>query len=73
MNDIIKILKQEIPESQINLKGDGSRLELMITSPFFKGVSRLERQRIVKRLLKPWIDSGVVHAVMLTVKDGEEL
>ena len=71
MNEIIELLKQEIPDSKVSFKEEGSRLALKVSSPIFKQVNRLERQRMVKRLLKPWIDSGALHAVMLTVTDGE--
>ncbi|MEC7030628.1 MAG: BolA/IbaG family iron-sulfur metabolism protein [Pseudomonadota bacterium] len=71
MNEIIELLKKEIPDSEVSFQEQGSRLALKVSSPAFKQVSRLERQRVVKRLLKPWIDSGALHAVMLTVTDGE--
>ena len=71
MNEIIELLKKEIPNSQVVFQQEGARLMLKVSSPIFKQQSRLERQRAVKCLLKPWIDSGALHAVMLTVTDGE--
>ncbi|MCP8352082.1 BolA/IbaG family iron-sulfur metabolism protein [Candidatus Synchoanobacter obligatus] len=73
MNEIIELLKREIPDSEILFDGGGSRVSIAVTSPFFSGMSRLQRQRYVKKLLEPWIDSGSLHAVTLKVSSGEEI
>ena len=71
MKEIVETLETNIPGAHVSAEMKGAHLTLSVSSVFFKGQSRLARQRFVKGLLTPWIDSGEVHAVCLHVKDGE--
>ena len=72
MEDIIRFLKQEIPNSDITYVVEGAKMKLSITAEMFSGMTRLDRQRYVKKLLTPWIHSGELHAVVLQIKGREE-
>lgn len=71
MNEVLARLEEAFPSCVVKMNAMGSRMTLEVTSPIFNGVSRLERQRLVKNVLKPWIDSGELHSVMLKVSEGE--
>ena len=70
MNEVLQALEEAIPDCVVKMDTLGARMTLKISSPIFVGMSRLARQRHVKTILKPWIDSGELHAVMLTVDEG---
>lgn len=72
MNEVLAALKKAIPDCVVKMDTMGSRMTLRVSSQIFAGMSRLARQRHVKTIIKPWIDSGELHAVMLTVDDGGE-
>ena len=75
MKEIIQTLEMNIPNAQVSADMQGAHLNLKVVSSFFETMGRLQRQRYVKGILKPWIDSGQVHAVCLkveTVGEGSE-
>ena len=72
MEEIISFLKQQIPNSDITYMAEGAKLKLIVTAEIFSGMTRLDRQRYVKKLLTPWILSGELHAVVLQIKGREE-
>lgn len=67
MQEIIDLIKTEIPNSDVHMVLNGAYMTLEVCADHFEGINRLNRQRLVKGLLKPWIDSGEVHAVCLKV------
>lgn len=69
MKEIIEKLKDNIPGVDVSAEQKGAHFKLKIISDFFKGQSRLQRQRFVKGLLSPWIESGEIHALCLKVED----
>lgn len=72
MHEIINFLKQKIPNSDISYLAEGAKMQLKISSEMFITMTRLERQRYVKKLLAPWIESGELHAVTLQITGREE-
>ena len=59
-------LESGISESIVTMQGDGCNCSAVIVSPAFKGISKVNRQRLVLKLVKEEMASGELHA--LTVK-----
>ena len=72
MKEIVEKIEDNIPGVEVSAEMKGAHLSLKVTSDFFRGQSRLQRQRFVKGLLAPWIESGQVHALCLKVDDSGE-
>ena len=71
MNDMIDKLHRDIPGSKITYVSEGAKMRLSIRAKLFTSMSRLERQRYVKKLLSPWINSGELHAVTMQIEGDE--
>lgn len=67
MIQVIEALEKNIPDVAVDYQLQGSKLQLKVVAPMFAGLSRLDRQRFVKKILAPYIDSGQLHAVSLVV------
>lgn len=72
MNEIIERLKENIEDAEVDYQASGSRLILSVYSDVFKSMNRVERQRYVKKILSPFIESGELHAVSLKVGVKDE-
>ena len=59
-------LESGISESSVTMQGDGCNCSAVIVSPAFEGISKVNRQRLVLKLVKEEMASGELHA--LTVK-----
>jgi acid stress-induced BolA-like protein IbaG/YrbA len=59
-------LESGISESIVTMQGDGCNCSAVIISPAFEGISKVNRQRLVLKLVKEEMASGELHA--LTVK-----
>ena len=59
-------LESGISESIVTMHGDGCNCSAVIISPAFEGISKVNRQRLVLKLVKEEMASGELHA--LTVK-----
>lgn len=69
-NDIISMIKTDIPDAQvelIDLAGDGDHYKAIITSPVFKGKSRIAQHQMVYAALKGKM-GGELHALALETK-----
>jgi stress-induced morphogen len=67
-------LNQHFPNSTIVLKdtvGDENHYDATIISPAFKGLSRIERHRMVNTALADLL-AGPLHAISLTLSTPEE-
>ena len=49
-----------------NSEGEGSHIRVRIASPFFTGISRIQRHRLVYDALQDFIDQGL-HALAIEV------
>lgn len=56
----------------IELDGDGHHFDALIVSGEFVGKSRVQRQQCVNQVLKPWFDSGELHALSFKTFTPEE-
>jgi acid stress-induced BolA-like protein IbaG/YrbA len=66
------LIADGLPCETLQVEGDGQHFEVLIVSAHFAGKSRVQRQQTVNALLRPWFDSGELHALsMKTLTPGE--
>ena len=56
---------QAISSSQVTARGDASRMEIVVVSSAFEGVSRVRKQQLVYAAIAEMIGSGALHAVTI--------
>ena len=56
---------QAIVPSEVTARGDASRMEVVVISPVFEGVSRVKKQQLVYGAIAELIRSGALHAVTI--------
>lgn len=69
--EILNILKENFPDAQIELKdlmNDQNHYSLKITSPDFKGLSRVQQHQMVYKALGPKMGYDL-HALALTTSE----
>ena len=49
----------------IRIAGDASRMEVVVVSPAFEGVSRVKKQQLVYAAIAELIRDGALHAVTI--------
>ncbi len=50
---------------EVTAQGDASRMEIVVVSPAFEGVSRVRKQQIVYAAIAELIRDGALHAVTI--------
>lgn len=62
---IKQAIEESIPDSEVQVGGDGRHFEIQVVSPAFEGKRTLEKQRIVYAALKDLMDgsNAPVHAI----------
>ena len=66
-NEVIKLIKQKIPESEVsveNLKG-GDHLQVTVISTKFNGLSLVKQHQLVYSALKEELASEAIHALAI--------
>ena len=66
-NEVIKLIKQKIPDSEVmveNLKG-GDHLQVTVISSEFNGLSLVKQHQLVYSALKEELASEAIHALAL--------
>ncbi len=58
--------------SQLSVEGDGRHFEALIVSPAFAGLSRVQRQQRVNKVLREHFESEVLHALSMQCLTPEE-
>ncbi len=53
------------PDSRVSAEGDGSRMEIAVSSIAFEGQSRVKRQQLVYAAIDELIKAGDLHAVTI--------
>ncbi len=66
-------LAENLPSCEVDVSGDGSHFELVLTGDCFEGLSRLKRQQLVYKALGNLISSGAVHAVQIRARTPAEV
>ena len=56
----------------IEVRGDGQHFEAIIVSSEFAGKNRIQRQQHVNAVLKPYFDSGELHALSMKTITPDE-
>lgn len=56
---------QAIVPSQVTAHGDARRMEVVVVSPVFEGVSRVRKQQLVYAAIAELIRDGALHAVTI--------
>ncbi len=61
-----------LPCEHLEVAGDGQHFEAVIVSTEFSGLSRVQRQQRVNKMLKAHFDTGVLHALSMQCLTPEE-
>ena len=69
---IKKIIAAGLSCEGLHVEGDGHHFEAMLVSSEFVGKSRVQRQQLVNALLRPYFDSGELHALSMKTLTPEE-
>ena len=64
-DDVRVRVEQAIVPSQVQARGDASRMEVIVVSPAFEGVSRVRKQQLVYAAIAELIRDGALHAVTI--------
>jgi len=62
-DDLKNLLEQNIPNSKIDIQGDGCALTLNIINDELVNLSALKRQQKIYQIINPLISNGTLHAV----------
>ena len=67
-----KIIAAGMACEGLNVEGDGQHFEAIIVSSEFVGKNRVQRQQRVNAVLKPYFDSGELHALSMKTITPDE-
>ncbi|GAA0200525.1 MULTISPECIES: BolA family protein [Kangiella] len=66
IEDIKKLIEQEINTTELRVDGDGSHFQVIVVSEQFEGLRAVKKQQMVYAAVNEHIASGDIHA--LTIK-----
>ena len=70
--DIENLIKAEMPNATVQIEGaDGVHFQGLVIDESFRGMNRIQQQRVVMAIIKPKVDSGEIHALGLTTRAPE--
>ncbi len=69
---IIQLIQQQLPDSKVDIEGDGYHYQALIISNEFIGKNSLQRQQLVYKALNQAITSGDLHAISLKTYSPSE-
>ncbi len=72
LKEVQKKIELGIDQSQVTMEGDGCNCSAVVVSPFFEGLSLLQRQRAVLALVSEEIRSGELHALSVKTFTPDE-
>jgi acid stress-induced BolA-like protein IbaG/YrbA len=72
LEEVQKKIELGIDQSQVTMEGDGCNCSAVVVSPFFEGLSLLQRQRAVLALVSEEIRSGELHALSVKTFTPDE-
>ena len=64
-DDVEARIAQAIVPSEVTARGNASRMEVVVVSPAFEGVSRVKKQQLVYAAIAELIRDGALHAVTI--------
>ena len=66
------IIGEALPCEGLHVEGDGEHFEAILVCEQFVGKSRVARQQLVNAILRPYFDSGELHALSMKTLTPEE-
>ena len=69
---IKRIIAEGLPCEGLHVEGDGEHFEAILVSSEFVGKSRVQRQQMVNAILRPYFDSGELHALSMKTITPDE-
>ena len=69
---IKRIIAEGLPCEGLHVEGDGEHFEAILVSSEFVGKSRVQRQQMVNAILRPYFDSGELHALSMKTLTPDE-
>jgi stress-induced morphogen len=67
--EIFDFSEQHVGHATLNSLSQNLHLKGKIKSPKFLGLNRLQRERLVFSIVKSELDSGIIHALSLTLEE----
>jgi len=67
-----RIIAEGLPCEGLHVEGDGEHFEAILVSSKFVGKSRVQRQQMVNVILRPYFDSGELHALSMKTITPDE-
>jgi acid stress-induced BolA-like protein IbaG/YrbA len=64
-DEVKTLVAKAIVPSEVTARGDASRMEVVVISPAFEGVSRVKKQQLVYAAIAELIRNGALHAVTI--------
>ena len=64
-DDVEARVANAIVPSEVTASGDAHRMEVVVVSPAFEGVSRVRKQQLVYAAIAELIRDGALHAVTI--------
>ena len=71
--DIKRIIAESLMCEGLHVEGDGYQFEAIVVSSAFIGKNRVQRQQMVNAALKPYFDSGELHALSMKTLTPDEV
>ena len=65
-------IREGLECTRLAVEGDGRHFEALIVSPAFAGLSRVQRQQRVNKVLREHFESEVLHALSMQCLTPEE-
>ena len=69
---IKRIIAEGLACEGLHVEGDGEHFEAILVSSEFAGKSRVQRQQMVNAILRPFFDSGELHALSMKTLTPDE-
>ena len=69
---IKRIIAEGLSCEGLHVEGDGEHFEAILVSSEFVGKSRVQRQQMVNAILRPYFDSGELHALSMKTITPDE-
>ena len=70
--EVISLLDAQLPDSDIQIEGEGCNFGVRIVSPRFEGLNAVKRQQAVYAALSEKIADGSIHAVSIKAYTPDE-
>lgn len=70
---ILLCLETALPEVVFTLSGDGCHFQVSAIGECFVGLRKLQRQKMLNKILAPFIEEGSIHAVNYTLQTPAEI